>query len=79
MCLAGNYVQEDSRSLFCQLVSSSPSLQAYVAHKIYFSILENMQQESLVICGVWTIGEYGDLLVNGNAVGTNFNFEIIPN
>jgi len=69
MCLAGNYVQEETRSQFCQIVGSSPPLQAYVAHKCFYSITDNIGQESLVLCGVWCLGEYGDYLVNGQATG----------
>ena len=73
MCLAGNFVQEETRSQFCQIVGSSPPLQAYVAHKCFYSIGENMSQESLVLCGVWCRGEYGDFLVNGKALGPDNN------
>eukprot|EP00392_Amoebophrya_sp_AT5.2_P003401 g3406.t1 len=69
MCLAGNFVQEETRSQFCQIVGSSPPLHEYVAHKVYFSIQENLNQEAMVLTGVWVIGEYGDYLVKGSATG----------
>ncbi|CAD7973183.1 unnamed protein product [Amoebophrya sp. A25] len=69
MCLAGNYVQEETRSHFCQIVGASAPLHTYVAHKVYFSIQENMNQEAMVLTGIWCIGEYGDYLVSGDATG----------
>ncbi|CAD7973073.1 unnamed protein product [Amoebophrya sp. A120] len=71
MCLAGNYVQEETRSHFCQIVGSSPPLHEYVAHKVFFSIQENLNQEAMVLTGVWCIGEYGDYLITGKATGPN--------
>merc|ERR1719253_2245805 len=67
MCLAGNVVDAGTRASFCQVVASTAGLQAYAVHKLFFSMRENTTQEALVQCGVWCVGEYGDLLVGGNA------------
>jgi len=69
MCLAGNYVREELRSKFCTVVAANPELHSYTVHKIFFSMKENLTQESLIIAGVWCVGEFGDLLVSGTALG----------
>jgi len=69
MCLAGNFVREEVRSKFCTIVAASPELHSYAVHKIFFSMKENLTQEALIIAGVWCVGEFGDLLVSGRALG----------
>lgn len=69
MCLAGNVVDAATRASFCTVVQNTAGLQAYAVHKLFFSMKENITQEALVQVGVWCLGEYGDLLVGGNAVG----------
>eukprot|EP00916_Digyalum_oweni_P023619 GHVL01039197.1.p1 GENE.GHVL01039197.1~~GHVL01039197.1.p1 ORF type:complete len:548 (-),score=69.52 GHVL01039197.1:803-2446(-) len=69
MCLAGNYVQDDIRDSFIHKVSSTVEIQAYCVLKLYFSMKESLAQEALMIVGTWCIGEFGDLLVKGDAVG----------
>jgi len=38
LTLAGNYVKEESISLLIHLVCSTPDLQTYALHKLYFSL-----------------------------------------
>lgn len=57
MCLAGNFVQDETRAHFCQIVGSTPALHSYVVFKMYHSMQENISQEALVICGIWVLGE----------------------
>lgn len=35
-------------------------------HKVYFAMKENLNQVGLVQLGIWLIGEFGELLVNGS-------------
>merc|ERR1719343_1498992 len=71
MCLGGNYVKEQQRERFCRVVASTPELHAYTVIKLYFNMRESLQQEALVHVGVWCLGEFGDHLVSGRAVGPN--------
>eukprot|EP00742_Colponemidia_sp_Colp-10_P000433 GILJ01000474.1.p1 GENE.GILJ01000474.1~~GILJ01000474.1.p1 ORF type:complete len:866 (-),score=167.22 GILJ01000474.1:91-2688(-) len=68
MALAGNYVREDVIASIIQLVSATAELHAYAVTKIFYSVKENLGQESLVQVGVWCIGEFGELLVSGQSV-----------
>lgn len=69
LTLAGNYVKDESLSSLTHLISSTPQLQSYSVHKIFFSLRENINQEGLNKVGLWCLGEFGNLLVNGKAVG----------
>mmetsp|Transcript_145548 Transcript_145548/g.362953 ORF Transcript_145548/g.362953 Transcript_145548/m.362953 type:complete len:838 (-) Transcript_145548:453-2966(-) len=69
MCLGGNYVKEPMREKFCRVVASTPELHSYTVIKLYFNMKESLSQEALVHVGVWCLGEFGDHLVSGRAVG----------
>lgn len=69
MCLGGNFVKDVQREKFCRVVASTPELHAYTVIKLYFNMKESLSQEALVNVGVWCLGEFGDHLVSGRAVG----------
>jgi len=69
MCLGGNFVKEQQREKFCKVVASTPELHSYTVIKLYFNMKESLTQEALVHVGVWCLGEFGDHLVSGRAVG----------
>merc|ERR550525_1732435 len=69
MCLGGNFVKDAQRERFCRVVASTPELHSYTVIKLYFNMKESLQQEALVHVGVWCLGEFGDHLVSGRAVG----------
>ena len=69
LTLSGNYVKDESLSSLTHMISSTPQLQSYSVHKIFFSLRENLNQEGLNKVGLWCLGEFGNLLVNGKAVG----------
>ncbi|KTW31507.1 hypothetical protein T552_00149 [Pneumocystis carinii B80] len=61
--LAGNYIKEHVFSSFIQLIITTPELQSYTIRKLFFSLQKNLTQEALTLVGIWTIGEYGELLL----------------
>ena len=69
MCLGGNFVKEQQREKFCRVVAATPELHSYTVIKLYFNMKESLSQEALVHVGVWCLGEFGDHLVSGKAVG----------
>lgn len=69
LTLAGNYVKDESLSSLIHVISSTQQLQTYAMHKIFFSLRENINQDGLVKVGLWCLGEFGNLLVNGKAIG----------
>merc|ERR1711920_834189 len=69
MCVGGNYMPDEPREAFCKAVAATPELYGYTVIKIYFNMKETISQEALVHVGVWCLGEFGDHLVSGRAVG----------
>lgn len=65
LTLAGNYVKEQILSSVVRLIATTPDLQTYSAQKLCSSLRNDISQEGLNIAAVWTIGEYGDLLLRG--------------
>mmetsp|Transcript_57975 Transcript_57975/g.101586 ORF Transcript_57975/g.101586 Transcript_57975/m.101586 type:complete len:845 (-) Transcript_57975:103-2637(-) len=69
MCLGGNFLKDQEREKFCRVVAATPELHSYTVIKLYFNMKESLSQEALVHVGVWCLGEFGDHLVSGRAVG----------
>ncbi|CAJ1410681.1 unnamed protein product [Effrenium voratum] len=69
MCLGGSFVKEPQREKFCRVVAATPELHSYTVIKLYFNMKESLTQEALVHVGIWCLGEFGDHLVSGRAVG----------
>ncbi|TPX35074.1 hypothetical protein SmJEL517_g02482 [Synchytrium microbalum] len=71
--VAGSYVDQNVVNHFVKLVTTGPAdLSQYTVRKLYNTIrIEGeraLAQEGLVQAMVWTVGEFGDALVNGTAV-----------
>ncbi|GAA5826746.1 hypothetical protein JCM11251_002878 [Rhodosporidiobolus azoricus] len=69
--LAGNYVREEVLSSFIRLVTHTPDLQSYTVYKLYTALRADVSQEALTLAGVWTIGEYGDVLLQGGTTAAS--------
>jgi len=69
MCLGGNFLKDVERENFCRVVAATPEEHSYTVIKLYFNMKETLSQEALVHVGVWCLGEFGDHLVSGRAVG----------
>ncbi|XP_063707447.1 AP-1 complex subunit gamma-1 isoform X3 [Culicoides brevitarsis] len=69
---AGNYVRDDVISSTIQLISSSPPVeQGYFALKLWEALQTHKDCESkqpLIQVAFWTMGEYGDLMMNGERI-----------
>lgn len=65
--LAGNYVKEPILASFVRLIATSPDLQTYAVQKLYANLLDDISQEGLTLAAAWSIGEYGDLLLQGGS------------
>ena len=66
--LAGSVVMDNFINSLIALIISTPELQNYAVNKVYFWMKENIEQSGLQQLGVWLIGEFGDLLVNGQTM-----------
>ncbi|BGP51276.1 clathrin associated protein complex large subunit [Rhodotorula kratochvilovae] len=69
--LAGNYVREEVLASFIRLVTHTPDLQSYTVYKLYTALRADVSQEALTLAGVWTIGEYGDVLLQGGTTAAS--------
>lgn len=65
---AGNYVREEVLSGFIRLVTHTSELQSYTVYKLYTALRADVSSESLTLAGVWVIGEFGDVLLQGGPV-----------
>lgn len=67
--LAGNYVPDEVVSAMIQLISSHPELQTYASTQL-FRVTQNgniVNAQPLLQIALWCVGEFGDLLMNGNS------------
>lgn len=73
MSLSGEYVPDSVVNSLTATISRNEDLHSYSAQKLYLALNADMSQESLNQVAVWTIGEYGDLLVNQRVDETSEN------
>lgn len=69
LCLAGNFVNEDTVSSVINLIVSTPELHLYAVHKLFLAMKSNLGQEGLIRVGIYIIGELSDLLVGNSVTG----------
>jgi AP-1 complex subunit gamma-1 len=64
LSIAGSSLQDDrvSHSLI-GLIQRHPELHAYVVHKLFWALNDDISQISLVHVGMWCMGEYGHQLL----------------
>ncbi|KAL4836794.1 hypothetical protein H8958_006334 [Nasalis larvatus] len=63
---AGTHVRDDAVANLTQLIGGAQELHAYSVRRLYNALAEDISQQSLVQVAAWCIGEYGDLLLEGN-------------
>eukprot|EP01096_Ripella_sp_DP13-Kostka_P003624 TRINITY_DN1544_c3_g2_i2.p1 TRINITY_DN1544_c3_g2~~TRINITY_DN1544_c3_g2_i2.p1 ORF type:complete len:867 (+),score=475.34 TRINITY_DN1544_c3_g2_i2:57-2603(+) len=63
MNMAGHYVQDDVVASTIHLITRTPELHNYAVHKLFTLLTNDILKQPLVQTAVWTIGEYGDLLI----------------
>jgi AP-1 complex subunit gamma-1 len=63
---AGAYIREDLVSGIIGMVSDHEDLHNYCVQKLYLALTEDISQQPLCQVGVWSVGEYGDLLLKGD-------------
>ncbi len=69
LCLAGNFVTEDTISTVINLIVSTPELHLYSVHKLFLAMKNNLGQEGLIKVGIYILGELGSILVNNTVTG----------
>ena len=67
--IAGNYINEDGVYSLMNLISTTPKLQTYSVIKIHEKLKESTKMvDCFKIVGLWVLGEFGMILVNGSAI-----------
>ena len=51
------------------MIATTPELHAYSISKVYFGMKENINQMGMNQLGVWLVGEFGEMLIDGTAKG----------
>lgn len=64
LCEAGNYVKDEVWHALIVVISNALNLHGYTVRSLYRALQASIEQETLVKVAVWSIGEYGDMLVN---------------
>lgn len=67
LSLAGKYVSDDSICTFLQLIAATNELQAYAIVKTFSALRDNIYQDALARVTFWVIGEFSNLIHNGEA------------
>ncbi|XP_029422689.1 AP-1 complex subunit gamma-like 2 isoform X2 [Nannospalax galili] len=67
---AGTHVRDDAVANLTQLIGGTQELHPYSVRRLYSALAEDISQQPLVQVAAWCIGEYGDLLLEGNCEET---------
>lgn len=70
LCIAGNFVNDSTVSSIINLIITAKQLHVYSAHKLFFAVKNNLDQEGLVKVSLYIFGEFGDLLVSNPVIGS---------
>jgi AP-1 complex subunit gamma-1 len=69
LCLAGNFVSEETTSSIINLIVGTSELFLYSVHRLYHALNNNLGQEALAKVAIYVIGEFGDLLISNSVQG----------
>lgn len=67
LTLSEGHVREEFISQLITVIATTPDLHQYSVTKSYYAMKENLNQIGMVQLGVWLVGEFGEMLVNGQA------------
>jgi len=74
LAIAGTSVPEEVISNLIVLIAANPDLHLYAVQKMYLAAsqgLSQVQQQPLIQAAVWTIGEFGDVLISSKIPTSN--------
>lgn len=62
---AGSHVRDDLVSVIIAMISGGAELHGYCVQRLFLALSDDISQQPLTQVAVWTIGEFGDLLILG--------------
>lgn len=77
LTLSEGHVREEYISQVITVVATNPSLHQYSIVRAYYSMKENLNQVGMVQLGVWLLGEFGEMLINGAATDPDGNSIVV--
>jgi AP-1 complex subunit gamma-1 len=77
LTLSEGHVREEYISQVITVVATNPSLHQYSIVRAYYAMKENLNQVGMVQLGVWLLGEFGEMLINGAATDPDGNSIIV--
>lgn len=78
LTLSEAHCREQYISQIITVIATTPELHQYSVTKVYFALKENLNQIGLVQLGVWLVGEFGEMLVNGSCKNPDGNPIVVP-
>lgn len=73
LTLTDAHMREEYISQIITVIATTPELHQYSVTKVYYAMKENLNQIGLVQLGVWLVGEFGEMLVNGSCKNPDGN------
>lgn len=67
LTLSDGHVREEYISQVITVIATTADLHQYSVVKAYYAMKENLNQIGMVQLGMWLVGEFGEMLVNGQA------------
>ena len=77
LTLSEGHVREEYISQVITVVATNPSLHQYSIVRAYYAMKENLNQVGMVQLGVWLLGEFGEMLINGAATDPDGNSIVV--
>lgn len=77
LTLSEGHVREEYISQVITVVATNPSLHQYSIVRAYYAMKENLNQVGMVQLGVWLLGEFGEMLINGAASDPDGNSIVV--
>jgi len=73
LTLTEDHTREIYISQIITVIATTPELHQYSVAKVYYAMKENINQIGLVQLGVWLVGEFGEMLINGTCKNPDGN------
>ena len=64
---AGVHIRDDLVSTIIAIISENTEVHVYIVQRLIVALRDDISQQPLTQVATWTLGEYGDLLITGQA------------